>query len=43
MADDESTEAELRRWFQSLDLRHPAIRVLWKIALERKRRSNRAT
>lgn len=39
MTDDERLEQDLRRWFHSLDLQHPAVRELWRLAIAQKRKA----
>lgn len=38
MSDAPPSDEDLRRWFRAMDLAHPAVRVLWKIALLQKRK-----
>jgi hypothetical protein len=38
MTDAPPPDEDLRRWFRAMDLEHPAIRVLWRLALLQKRR-----
>lgn len=43
MTDAPPPDEDLRRWFRALDFEHPAVRVLWKIALQQKEKQQKKT